>query len=140
MLTGDTFDDSFKAAKEYANIHGSIFCHAFEDLEIIDGQGTVAVEVLEDIEEQKIDHLVFPIGGGGLGAGVCSYFKIMSPQTKLIGCEPEGYIYHIIKFSFDVRVTKVKQNYNDSKDKHFRRRSCNKNPWKCSISYFKSMY
>jgi threonine dehydratase len=60
----------------------------FEDLRIIEGQGTVAVEILEDL--QGIDYLFVPVGGGGLASGVGSYFKTYSPQTKVIGLEPEG--------------------------------------------------
>src|SRR5678809_779170 len=55
---------------------------------IIEGQGTVAVEILED--KTDIDYLFVPVGGGGLSAGVGSYFKTYSPKTKIIGLEPEG--------------------------------------------------
>ena len=55
---------------------------------IIEGQATVAVEILEDLSE--IDYLFVPVGGGGLAAGVGTYFKTYSPKTKIIGLEPEG--------------------------------------------------
>ncbi len=55
---------------------------------IIEGQGTVAVEILEDLSD--IDYLFVPVGGGGLAAGVGTYFKTYSPKTKIIGLEPEG--------------------------------------------------
>jgi len=65
-----------------------IFIPPFDDHRIIEGQGTVAVEILED--ESDIDYLFVPVGGGGLSAGVGSYFKTYSPKTKIIGVEPEG--------------------------------------------------
>jgi threonine dehydratase len=64
------------------------FIPPFDDYKIIEGQGTVGLEILE--EQPQIDYLFMPVGGGGLSAGVGSYFKIASPQTILIGVEPEG--------------------------------------------------
>src|SRR5213075_650662 len=60
----------------------------YDDCRIIEGQGTVAVEILED--KTDIDYVFVPVGGGGLSAGVGSYFKTYSPKTKIIGLEPEG--------------------------------------------------
>jgi threonine dehydratase len=87
-LVGDTFDDCAIAAKQYTAEHSMTFIHPFDDYKIIEGQGTVGVEILED--QPQIDYLFLPIGGGGLAAGVGSYFKTLSPQTKIIGVEPEG--------------------------------------------------
>ncbi len=87
-LVGDTFDDCAIAAKQYTAEHSMTFIHPFDDYKIIEGQGTVGVEILED--QPQIDYLFLPIGGGGLAAGVGSYFKTFSPQTKIIGVEPEG--------------------------------------------------
>ncbi|HEX6193614.1 MAG TPA: threonine ammonia-lyase IlvA, partial [Chitinophagaceae bacterium] len=64
------------------------FIPPFDDPRIIEGQGTVAIEILED--QPQIDYVFVPIGGGGLCAGVGSYFKTYSPKTKIIGLEPEG--------------------------------------------------
>ncbi|CAD8168669.1 unnamed protein product [Paramecium octaurelia] len=89
-LVGDTFDESFRASKERCNTENGIYVHAFDDEKIIEGQGTIAVEILEDIPESKIDFLFFPVGGGGCGAGISSYFKQVNPDTILIGVEPEG--------------------------------------------------
>ncbi|PWJ40069.1 threonine ammonia-lyase [Sediminitomix flava] len=89
VLVGDTFDDSFKAAKKYQEEQGSIFIHPFDDDKVIEGQGTVGLEILEDTQD-PIDYLILPIGGGGLSAGVGSYFKQISPNTKIIGVEPAG--------------------------------------------------
>ncbi len=87
-LVGDTFDDCAIAAKKFTEDNGMIFIPPFDDYKIIEGQGTVAVEILED--QSDIDYLFVPVGGGGLSAGVGSYFKTYSPKTKTIGLEPEG--------------------------------------------------
>lgn len=87
-LTGDTFDDCAAAAKKYTEENGMTFIPPFDDLRIIEGQGTVAVEILE--AQSDIDFVFIPVGGGGLSAGVGSYFKTYSPKTKIIGVEPEG--------------------------------------------------
>ena len=87
-LIGDTFDDCAIAAKKFTEEQGMIFIPPFDDYKIIEGQGTVGVEILEDLS--GIDYLFIPIGGGGLSAGVGTYMKTMSPATKIIGVEPEG--------------------------------------------------
>jgi threonine dehydratase len=87
-LIGDTFDDCAIAAKEYTLQNSLTFIPPFDDYRIIEGQATVGVEILE--EQSEIDFLFVPIGGGGLSAGVGSYFKTFSPKTKIIGLEPEG--------------------------------------------------
>jgi threonine dehydratase len=87
-LTGDTFDDCAVAAKKYTLENGMVFIPPFDDYKIIEGQATVGVEILQD--QPQIDYLFIPVGGGGLSAGVGSYFKIFSPQTKVIGVEPAG--------------------------------------------------
>ncbi len=87
-LVGDTFDDCAIAAKKYTEENQMTFIPPFDDLRIIEGQGTVADEILE--AQSDIDYLFVPVGGGGLSAGVGSYFKTYSPKTKIIGLEPEG--------------------------------------------------
>jgi len=88
ILTGDTFDDCALSAREYTESNGMTFIPPFDDPRIIEGQGTVAVEILE--EQPEIDYLFIPVGGGGLASGVGTYFKTFSPSTKIIGVEPEG--------------------------------------------------
>ncbi|HVU54201.1 MAG TPA: threonine ammonia-lyase [Puia sp.] len=88
VLTGDTFDDCAIAAIQYTEARGMTFIPPFDDPRIIEGQGTVAVEILED--QPEIDYLFVPVGGGGLASGVGTYFKTYSPGTKIIGVEPEG--------------------------------------------------
>ncbi|MBD0332098.1 MAG: threonine ammonia-lyase [Chitinophagaceae bacterium] len=87
-LVGDSYDDCAIAAQQYAADNQMTLIHPFEDYKIIEGQGTVGVEILEDMSD--IDYLFIPVGGGGLSAGVGLYFKTFSPKTKLIGVEPEG--------------------------------------------------
>ena len=87
-LVGDTFDDCAAAAKKYTEENGLTFIPPFDDLRIIEGQGTVGVEILEELSD--IDYIFVPVGGGGLSAGIGAYFKTYSPKTKMIGVEPEG--------------------------------------------------
>ena len=89
QLVGDTFDDSAAEAILFANEFNKLFIHPFDDLDVIAGQGTVAVEIMNDIEE-PIDYIFGSIGGGGLMAGVSSYFKHLSAHTKVIGVESAG--------------------------------------------------
>ncbi len=92
-LVGDTFDDTAIAAKAYTLEHGMTFIPPFDHPSIIEGQATVGVEILEDynqLSEPTIDYIFIPVGGGGLSAGVGTYFKAHSPSTKIIGLEPAG--------------------------------------------------
>jgi len=89
VLTGDTFDDAYTQALADSEKNQQVFIHPFDDPKVIEGQGTVALEILEQTDN-AIDYLFVPIGGGGLVAGVGSYFKRLSPHTKIIGIEPEG--------------------------------------------------
>lgn len=89
ILAGDTFDDSAASATVFCEENDMIFIHPFDDLDVIAGQGSVAVEIMNDIEE-PIDFIFGSIGGGGLMAGVSSYVKNLSPKTQVIGVEPAG--------------------------------------------------
>lgn len=106
-LIGDTFDDCALAAKKYTEENSMTFIPPFDDYRIIEGQGTVAVEILQD--ESEIDYLFVPVGGGGLCAGVGSYFKTFSPSTKIIGVEPEGApsMYQALKAGHPVTLDKI---------------------------------
>jgi len=88
VLVGDTFDDCMKEALIYTEQHQMVFVPPFDNTKIIEGQGTVGVEIYQDLPE--IDVVVMPIGGGGLASGVGSYLKNIKPAIKLIGVEPEG--------------------------------------------------
>jgi threonine dehydratase len=87
-LVGDTFDDCAAEAKKFTGEKGMTFIPPFDDYKIIEGQGTVGREILQELTAP--DYLFLPVGGGGLLAGVGYYFKTFSPKTIIIGIEPEG--------------------------------------------------
>lgn len=88
-LFGDTFDASKKAALDFAETSGAAFIHPFDDVQIIEGQATVALEILEQ-KKEATDFVFIPIGGGGLASGISTVFKELSAETQLIGVEPKG--------------------------------------------------
>ena len=89
VLTGDTFDDAYAKAIADATQNNKAFIHPFDDVKVIAGQGTVGLEILESFKD-PIDYVFIPIGGGGLAAGLSEVFKHLSPNTKIIGVEPQG--------------------------------------------------
>ncbi|MEF3311254.1 threonine ammonia-lyase IlvA [Paenibacillus sp. GYB004] len=89
LLTGDTFDDSLREALDYCGREGMQFIHPFDQPEIIAGQGTVGLEILNDMRE-PVDYIFAGIGGGGLMAGIAAYVKGSKPSVKLIGVEATG--------------------------------------------------
>jgi len=108
-LVGDTFDDCAVAAKIFTEENGMTFIPPFDDYRIIEGQGTVGVEILE--EQSNIDYLFIPVGGGGLASGVGSYFKTYSPKTKIIGLEPEGApsLYEALKIGYPITLDNIER-------------------------------
>jgi threonine dehydratase len=108
VLTGDTFDDACFEAIADAKENHKLFVPPFDNPKVIEGQGTVAVEILDDIKE-KIDFLFVPIGGGGLASGLGSYFKGVSPDTKIIGVEPAGApaMYQSLKAKKNITLEKI---------------------------------
>ena len=88
ILHGDVYDDAFKKAKELEEKEGYIFVHPFDDEDVIHGQGTIALEILEELPETDI--ILVPIGGGGLISGIACAAKILKPEIKIIGVEPDG--------------------------------------------------
>ena len=89
VLTGDTFDAANAAAIAFAEESGRTFIPPFDDPKVMEGQGTIGREILNQTNI-KLDYVFVPIGGGGLASGLGSYFKMMSPETKIIGVEPGG--------------------------------------------------
>lgn len=89
VLVGDTFDEAFNEAVKDCKENNMVFVPPFNDEKVIEGQGTVALEILEQTDA-KIDYIFVPIGGGGLASGVGAYIKRLSPDTKVIGVEPTG--------------------------------------------------
>jgi len=88
VLVGDTFDDCLKDALKYAEENGMTFIPPFDHEHIIEGQATVAVEILNDLPETDV--VIVPVGGGGLAAGVGGYLKQQKPDITIVGVEPEG--------------------------------------------------
>ncbi len=87
ILSGDTFDDAYTYARALERERGLTFIHPYDDRDVIAGQGTIAVEILNQHPDQ-IEAIFVPIGGGGLAAGVASYVKFLRPEIKIIGVEP----------------------------------------------------
>lgn len=87
ILYGDNYDESYAKACEIAKERELSFIHPFADEEVMAGQGTVALEI---IEEQNLDYVLVPIGGGGLVGGILSAYKALSPHTKIIGVTAKG--------------------------------------------------
>lgn len=88
VLIGDTFDECQAHALEFTRKHDKVYIPAFDHLKVIEGQGTVGKEILDELSD--IDFVFIPIGGGGLSAGVGQYFRLYSPKTKIVGVEPLG--------------------------------------------------
>ncbi|WP_335967691.1 threonine ammonia-lyase [Fusobacterium polymorphum] len=88
ILHGDVYDDAYKKAKKLEEKEGYVFVHPFNDEDVLDGQGTIALEILEELPETDI--ILVPIGGGGLISGIACAAKILKPEIKIIGVEPEG--------------------------------------------------
>ncbi|MGG1615648.1 threonine ammonia-lyase IlvA [Paenibacillus sp. NRS-1782] len=89
ILTGDTFDDAYDEAIKVCSEQKMTFIHPFDQPKIIAGNGTIAMEVMESLDTPA-DYVFVTIGGGGLAAGIGTYFKTVSPSTKVIGVEPLG--------------------------------------------------
>ncbi len=89
VLTGETFDAANSAAIKYAEENDKTFIPPYDDPKVMDGQGTIGLEILRQ-SKVKLDYIFVPIGGGGLASGLGSYIRQMSPETKIIGVEPAG--------------------------------------------------
>lgn len=90
VLVGDTFDDAYEAAITECERLNKTFIHPFNDEKVIEGQATVGLEIIDQAASHPIHYVFVPIGGGGLSAGLSSVFKLLSPETKIIGVEPKG--------------------------------------------------
>ncbi|WP_452600412.1 threonine ammonia-lyase IlvA [Pontimicrobium sp. MEBiC01747] len=89
VLKGDTFDDAYHAATLECQRLNKTFIHPFNDEKVIEGQATVGLEII-DQAQHPIHYVFVPVGGGGLSSGLSTVFKQLSPNTKIIGVEPEG--------------------------------------------------
>jgi len=89
VLIGDSYSDAVSHAETLCAEAGMQFVHPFDDPMVIAGQGTIAEEMLRQVRTKDMDAVFIPIGGGGLAAGMAAYLKVMSPNTKIIGVEPD---------------------------------------------------
>ena len=88
VLYGDVYDEAYRKACELQEEEGYIFVHPFDDEDVIEGQGSIALEVLEELPDTDI--ILVPVGGGGLISGIASAAKQINPKIKIVGVEPEG--------------------------------------------------
>lgn len=88
ILYGNCYDDAFQKANSLVREKGYTFIHPFDDLDIITGQGTIGLEIVQQLN--NVDYIIVPIGGGGLASGVAMAAKMLNPHIKIIGVEPEG--------------------------------------------------
>jgi threonine dehydratase len=89
VLLGDSFDDAYSAALEDCNKRKKTFIHPFNDEKVIEGQATLGLELINQAPH-PIDYIFVAVGGGGLASGMSTVFKALSPNTKIIGVEPQG--------------------------------------------------
>ncbi len=88
ILHGEIFDDAAELAAKLAEEQGLTYIHPFNDIDVATGQGTIAYEIFQSLPD--VDIILVPIGGGGLCAGVSTLAKLLNPNVKIIGVEPEG--------------------------------------------------
>ena len=108
ILEGNSYDESASSVKDLAEKENKIIIPAFEDLDIISGQGTVGLEIMEDLE--NVDEVYVPVGGGGLIAGISIAIKSINPRVKIIGVESTA--FPTMKKSISTNnITKAKEGY-----------------------------
>ena len=88
VLYGDCYDDAYNKAREIQENEGATFLHPFDDFEVMAGQGTIGIEILEDLP--TVDMVIVPAGGGGLLAGVAACIKQINPRVQIVGVQAEG--------------------------------------------------
>ena len=90
VLHGEVYDNAYNKAVELQKEHGYTFVHPFDDEDVIEGQGTIALEILEELPDADI--ILVPVGGGGLISGIACAAKLIKPTVKIIGVEPEDWL------------------------------------------------
>ena len=99
VLSGANYDEAYAYAIEFAEKEGRVFVHPFADNQVIAGQGTIALEILQQCGDELPDAILVPVGGGGLISGIAVAMKQLSPKTRVIGVAAEG--APAMKLSFD---------------------------------------
>ncbi|MBF0218246.1 MAG: threonine ammonia-lyase, biosynthetic [Gammaproteobacteria bacterium] len=108
VLHGNTYNDAYEHACELAAATGATFIHPYDDPEVIAGQGTIAMEIMQQ-HQQDLHAIFVPVGGGGLIAGVAAYVKYLRPEIKIIGVEPDDApsMHHALAAKERVRLSQV---------------------------------
>jgi len=106
VLSGEVYDDAYNKAVELQNQYGYTFVHPFDDEDVIEGQGTIALEILEELPDADV--ILVPVGGGGLISGVAAAAKAINPNIKIIGVEPTGAASALAAINED-RVVSLKE-------------------------------
>ena len=88
VLHGDVYDDACAYALQLAEENGYTFVHPFDDLDVATGQGSIAMEIVQELP--TVDYILVPIGGGGLSTGVATLAKMLNPKIKVVGVEPKN--------------------------------------------------
>ncbi len=98
ILHGSTYDDASQYAQRLVKEQGLSYIHPYDDVDVIAGQGTIGMEILQQ-HTGKLDAIFIPVGGGGLIAGMAAYIKYLRPEIKIIGVEPDdaGCLYAALK-------------------------------------------
>jgi threonine dehydratase len=105
-LVGETLDDSYKSAEEFRKKSGAYMVHPFADVNVIAGQGTIGLELLEQI--QDLSTVVVPIGGGGMISGIATAIKHLKPEVKIVGVQSTA--FPSMKLSYDAgKIVDVKR-------------------------------
>lgn len=100
ILAGTNYDEAYAYATTYGKENGLVFVHPFEDEEVIAGQGTIALEILEEADD--LDAVIVPVGGGGLISGVAAAIKAINPKIEVVGVSAAG--APALKQSFDAKT------------------------------------
>lgn len=108
VLYGEVYDEAYTKAVELQKSEGYTFVHPFDDEDVIEGQGTIAIEILEELPDADV--ILVPIGGGGLIAGIACAAKQINPNVKIYGVEPEGAASALAAIHEDQVVTLAEAN------------------------------
>lgn len=107
-LIDGVYDDAYAAALKFQQATGGVFIHPFDDIDVISGQGTIALEILEQLDD--VDAVVVPIGGGGLISGIAATIKTLKPECRVYGVQPQNLPSMYTSFACNQR-TKLDYSY-----------------------------